>query len=495
MYCKVCGNLLSNDDTMCNACGSEVIMDTKPETKSQEKVTPEVIFNPPFDPFAKKDDDESEGKKGGRIGRPDTGEFSWNVYDFPKSSKPEPLQTDTTEFNWSSEEVTAQDDEEQIKIEEESSIQAPDLFEPEAPSDFIIEDISEDKFKTKNLTDLDQLGSVKEDKRFADTIELEKNSFIKDFENVMFKKDEPKEEIKEDVLEEINILDLMRSSDETEIIPEPAKFTATEPVIDSFVEQIKEPIFASIIEDEEIITKSDLEKATHDQFSDKGIDVTSSDKEKFFTFSKKNEEFQRLLDKEYARINGIEEVPEEPTPVPTPVTAAEPETITPPVAKPEPVLFKPTPIEEMRPINIQSDIEQPTVIMSNKSEVKVALDNEPVKPKYNTLEVMRNDLKTEKSLATDESAKKGLEQKDYSYFDSTHSEEDNDYEEEQGKSGIFAKVVLVVIILLLIAELTILGIKYFMPDSQATAFIQDKEILIVENVTEWIDNIKNMFAK
>ena len=133
MYCKMCGSLLDDTDRFCKACGGKT--DFHPPAESPESIErqkEEVVFNPPIEdnihhnrfylvdekPDAIQEENKEEGLKGSLSGdeienrkeenitieksggpdRTDTGEFQWNVHDFPKSK-----QTEEAVFNWNPE--------------------------------------------------------------------------------------------------------------------------------------------------------------------------------------------------------------------------------------------------------------------------------------------------------------------------------------------------------------------------------------------------------
>ena len=135
MYCKMCGSLLDDTDRFCKACGEKT--DFHPSAESPESIERQkeevVVFNPPFEdnihhnrfylvedePDAIQEENKEEDQEGflsgdeienqkkenltsenpGRPDRADTGEFQWNVHDFPKSKK-----TEEAVFNWNPEE-------------------------------------------------------------------------------------------------------------------------------------------------------------------------------------------------------------------------------------------------------------------------------------------------------------------------------------------------------------------------------------------------------
>ncbi len=127
MYCRMCGNLLSDTDRFCKKCGTKI--DLKPSADSAEPIgeKEEVVFNPPYEEKAphhnrfyfveeessekrkqkeklkgftsgnereenKWKEDKSDREHSGR-----NDEFNWNVHEFPKEKEKE---TEEAVFNW-----------------------------------------------------------------------------------------------------------------------------------------------------------------------------------------------------------------------------------------------------------------------------------------------------------------------------------------------------------------------------------------------------------
>lgn len=70
-------------------------------------------------------------------------------------------------------------------------------------------------------------------------------------------------------------------------------------------------------------------------------------------------------------------------------------------------------------------------------------------------------------------------------YDDTEDDEEDD--EDEGRAGGFIKFLLGLIIILLVMELAILGIRFFAPDSKAGVFVEEK----LGTMTEWFFDLTN----
>ncbi len=521
MYCKICGNLLNNEDSNCNVCGAVA---ATPVSVVEEKE--EVVFNPPYSPFQAEVQATSEFSKGfeqvdsvhgeeAQVYKQqlENNEFSWNVYDFPRSRK-----TETVEFTWKQDE----------------------FGNPISDIDYSINDL---KNETNNQEEL-SYTSARED------------YFL---EKALTGINMPEEDTF-DVHPRFETI----SNDDQEFV-----FRKT---IKPEEKRSPESHGAEFFED--IITKEDMNHINMDR-QDQSVDVIPRDK--FFTFSKKNEEFQKLLDKEYARINELEQYRNMHTSSgnarPLDEKMQNPlqndallNNLQPQVADASANMQRNPHLNEMEEARKMFFPEAEVKVESTPYQQNIVLGNEEIKQKYETHETIAEDLsplkqhmnaepminaeisnpamdssiapmqpaptnqaseivvpaiqnaemstsqdlpianpdqdllfqneKKSRKLSLDFGHLDNESEKDINIDDEFDEEfDDEEFEEGKSKGGIIGKVILAIIIVLLLAELAILGIKFFLPDSAATEFILEREIAIVEAITNWINSIKAIFSK
>lgn len=200
--------------------------------------------------------------------------------------------------------------------------------------------------------------------------------------------------------------------------------------------------------------------------------------DKFYTFSKKNEEFQKLLDKEYERLKN-----------------------TPDFVYPEPKI--PSNIQKLD-INVPTEQNSEPVIEKTAEEIEEKIENtvekEKIEEKLET-KIEKNSLAQKEKQVEQE---KQIEEKDENSLEKKLDEQSAEVssvlpwdemesplieftDEDTGKKISPMGVVLSIIIVLLAFEVAILGIKCFLPESNAAAFINDKLGVAVN----WVDLLKN----
>lgn len=205
--------------------------------------------------------------------------------------------------------------------------------------------------------------------------------------------------------------------------------------------------------------------------------------DKFYTFSQKNEEFQKLLDKEYERI------------------------------KKSPDFIAPEPKLSVSLENLELEMKE----NSFEKQSDTNLEKEKTKEKdihdLNTDEIEKENLDKETETVLE---KQDFEKQDednlgndlnlekFDNFEDVDKEEETENipvlpwdemespleefkDEDGGKKASPMTIVLVIIIILLAFEVTILGIKCFLPESSAATFINNKLGLAVN----WVDALKN----
>lgn len=276
--------------------------------------------------------------------------------------------------------------------------------------------------------------------------------------------------------------------------------------------------------------------------------------DRFFTFSRKNEEFQKLLDREYEKFKlrsgpskaieepeihreeteltqpqPEEEVPEEARyeelPLDTEVPAEEfalqdpdekPEEEAVPAEAGEPE----QPEEEAVPAEIPeseepeeeavpAEIPEPgqpeeTGHISEMARARALFfgeelirDNESIKKKLvaEEPEQWEDPLPATQEMNIDVAAAETPEEEpDHPVESSVQAEEpESEWDEEKPRKSA-GQIILVIIAVVLAAEIFILGIRYFAPESLAARMINDAQTRIVQVVSGWADGISGLFS-
>ncbi len=230
----------------------------------------------------------------------------------------------------------------------------------------------------------------------------------------------------------------------------------------------REPIEETTLEEELFKPKNSINDKLHTPVEEQ-ID-------KFYTFSKKNEEFQKLLDKEYERLKK-----------------------TPDFVYPEPKI--PSNIAKLE---INGPVEQSLEPLIERTEEKIENTVEKIQEKPETkiqkIEMNALEQKEEQSEEKEEQ----IVEKDADLLDKKQDEQSAEVssplpwdemespvgeftDEDAGKKISPIGVILSIIIVLLAFEVAILGIKCFLPESSAAAFINDKLGVAVN----WVDLLKS----
>ncbi|WP_027399426.1 zinc ribbon domain-containing protein [Anaerovorax odorimutans] len=517
MYCKKCNNLLDDTDQFCKICGLKVTrekLDTE-DTDSEE----EISVNPSYNKFENEDniieepDKEDELQKqniekeesslpkeeaDGAVEkiRPED-EFSWNIYDFPK-----PKKTEAIDFKW------GPDPYENIRAKK---------IEPE---------------NKENESNNDFLFFVDENENSKDKYDIEKDSTkeINGIYNDIHIKDTEEKNRK---VEETELLS--SEENDTNLINNEAK--SSKDTIKIEKELIKKEIKAH-----NDISEIKMHKDKNIFFNNQKEELKNINENEFFTFNKKNEEFQKLLDKEYERIrknsehrykehnsnilasNTIENINYETFNI-SPDILNENESINNNTNN----KIKDSKKEMIEEDLDSSDIEFKLHNFDNESleEMKMARENffrsfetEETKETEELLEVNKTvkdniNKTTDEILVKEENEKKKNEILNNEINDKKADNENSETvinkenepgnlsgntiknnieteETEKSKKGnIFLKILLVIIILILILEISFLGIKFIAPNSKASKFITEKELKVVQFISDLGNNTKN----
>ena len=221
--------------------------------------------------------------------------------------------------------------------------------------------------------------------------------------------------------------------------------------------------------------------------------------DRFYVFSKKQAEYQSLLDQEYDKIqNGLLEKEEEED-VPTPtveeilaavVTEVPEET---PVEEPIEVSIEtpteipteapaPTAPEETEPAPVKEELKLVAIAWSMPpAGIIVEREAEAVSEvlKEQSQETEAEEIAEPAAPSEEEVVK---EEKEHLTFAEIFNDED-DEEEESRKGGGCLKFIAVVLMVLVLVEVGILGIQYFAKDSQAAQFINQTYGRIINLIT------------
>lgn len=253
---------------------------------------------------------------------------------------------------------------------------------------------------------------------------------------------------------------------------------------------------------EEILFQ-ELDTLKNEEIEECEEDVLPLDSDTFFTFSKKNEEFQKLLDREYEKIKDRENsdprmireiqgdgtgpftIPEKPEEsfqdnivvekeketvletVPDAPEAIEPETIEPEAMAPVEPLIQPI-IQgnealrkkfDTKEISCRGERGSASIKISQVEKIAEIPESEP--------------LREEDPLAVIFDQEPIVEKK-----------------EQKPKRLSFPKVLLIILIIALVAELVCLGIQQFAPQSSAAQAITKQQVMVVEQIKSWVDKIK-----
>ncbi|WP_312093384.1 zinc ribbon domain-containing protein [Aminipila sp.] len=408
MFCRKCGKTLLDGDRFCSYCGAQVIERNESISKIGENVE-EVIYN-------NQATIEIPVKELRNIGVPEkTIAQTWHEIN-EKNIEHEPKP------HWNLEGFPALNEEtkktEDIKVDWGKRELLKFELNPEKMQENIKPPTRETEpshtGKRENKPDIFEIF----DKQMHEEKELER----KDRDTLVFRRKTPEQEKEE--------------------VPEHQRAAETA--------ALEQELFKSGIKNDKVHTSAEEQ-----------ID-------KFYTFSKKNEEFQKLLDKEYERL------------------------------KKEPEFVRPEP-------KIPSNIEKLELNEPVDVPFKAILGNHPEKteediPTDAALK-MDTEIHVETDTSTKEQASENKQQRDlvqesediktaeetvlpWAQMESPLAEFSD---EKQEKKWSPMAIALAIIIALLVFEIAILGIKYFLPESSAAGFINDKLGVAVN----WVDSFKD----
>jgi len=272
------------------------------------------------------------------------------------------------------------------------------------------------------------------------------------------------------------------------------------------------------------------------EIRDESSRIREQNIDRFFTFSRKNEEFQKLLDREYEKfkmrsepegvsLQSVEaeaEVPEEARheepPLDTEIPFDEPSSDTEslldePASDTEIPFDEPVPDTEIPFDESSPDTEIPPgeaekPAESGKAEhisemalaraqffgEELVRDNESIKRKLSSEEPETENEQEEPEIKNEqvETETENEQEEAEAENNQVETEVENDREEKPKRSA--GQIILVIIAVILAIEIIILGIRYFAPESQTARMIGDTQTRIIQIVSGWADGISDMFS-
>ena len=444
MFCKNCGKPLGSGDKFCPECGTRVITE-KPKAADLE---------PMF--FVERREKPVEEKKPKKVVHLD--EFQWDLDGFPTENR----KTEAVDFDWAS---VLED-----KVRQASPKPAELKVEPKEPKREIQDPLGE---MPKTVEEL--LAALPEG-----VLEIVEEP-AEEPEAAVEPEEVPAAEAEEPVAEEDAPVEeaVVEAAGEKEI-----EVKSLEQIIEDFGE-------GPMDEPTRLIDKSQMKADNADRF---------------YVFSKKQAEYQNLLDQEYDRIQNslqekaaeedapaltveeilgtVEKKPVEPAateaaPVEDiPVAEVEEPVVEEPVVE-EPVVEEPPVVEsvpEPKPLELVAiawSMPPAGILIETEAEpVKKTAGKDTLMQEAKVLMSELEKLMPEGRESDQEAEAEPAEEpeKEHLTFADIFNDED-DEEEEARKGGGCLKFIAVVLIILVIIELGILGIQNFAKDSEAAKFI------------------------
>lgn len=494
MFCTKCGKELYDGDRFCAFCGAEV-------RRAQASKNDEVVFNPPFKLEAQKKTEEilkaADERKEKEAAKRETVAFDWNLDGFPKAS---PKKTEDVNFNWDS-------------VLEKRAARSFD------EDSFFIERITPTEVRTPQIKEEETSKTPTEPiKEIFSSEELEKELFgLYGAEEEGRTETQPKVTENEDAgasaaTDISNISDISENSDAADDLQE-------------------------LHDVNDLISAEGLS-----EYSDSSKNGSRDRDSRFYTFNKKSDEFEELLNKERERIRSMEDeykrrledmdytwVPEvfksrtagQRTDVPVGNTYAEaakaentpaeseaavlveviqpqtPNTVDltkeyPHIDIPEPVAVpEQAKAEEVKEETKQEEAKQETEAAEIKEEAKAEtvekdkLRYSDVFPRVGAEKAgsLGTEGMPEKEGGSQESGSGDRNDRDGSRSGAAIAAVFDDEDEEPVKKHIAAKVIVAVLLIALLLEGGALAIKFFAPDSKVSAMIDTAVFKIADLFT------------
>ena len=350
MFCTKCGKELHKDDRFCAYCGTEV---RTPERFKEKTKYEDVVFNPPFKLEAEKTTQEilktTENRKPEKENSVGVS-FDWNLEGFPST---QPRKTEAVDFNWdsvverrnrvretqqipieeirraeqSARQASASETAKQAEIRKKDEIQRPSLVMESNPETETAE-AGEDSYSIEEL-EKEIFGEYEKEKELQRTREVEPVHGQQSSEASYTAADiagradtgadrsrdtrvfaertertehaEQKDSQYDDVKRPTLIMDMLKGETDVNTASDPG--IAAGGADSNILQQAEqdETEAAAVIEKPQ---ETKFEAATAETEINPQRQPQKLE-ERFYTFHQKNEEFQKLLDKERARIEAM----------------------------------------------------------------------------------------------------------------------------------------------------------------------------------------------
>ena len=398
MYCRNCGRPLLEGDRFCANCGSKVVKDIISMDKKTEEERDS--FEQIFYGGEKKVADRFKVE-------PPSEDFKWDVYTFPGHQV---KKTEDIDFDWG------------------------------------------DTGMFKKIPDNQPEIAFGEDMGSLEEAEHETISEVPGREEGSWEyapgatEEQAHESAEEQALE----------AAEEQSTPEESTFT--ESLTDGLSEEEQKFEDAYLEETEQTsqtgVTEEELEKELFDDRKTTRVD-------KFYTFNKKNEEFQELLDKEYEKFKRGELLSEEGSETGQGVNGGGEDW-------PE---FNPAEhIEEMARAREAFFDDEPEI----DNEPEITGKPESIQPEETQPEATRPEEK--KPEEPDRPATAGKEDK-WAAFENYSEEEEKKGKKSGSKAG---KIVITILVILLFVQVALLGIRFFAPESTVAQYVDEKAQVVLD---------------
>jgi len=279
-----------------------------------------------------------------------------------------------------------------------------------------------------------------------------------------------------------------------------------------------------------------FEEELFQEIRDESHRIKEQNIERFFTFSKKNEEFQKLLDKEYEKFKMSSEPIDYLSKITKEVPAEEPLTEAEPAVEEIPDVIDEIPEEVIISEASETTAKSEQILEMARARAQffgeeLIRDNESIKKKLEPIEqaeepVIEREEKpefeqvdepvfeqeaekgaehfieapeTETPIETEVPAEEGSNEPERAAFTPvvipvSHGEAEEEKEEDGKHKRNVGQILLVVIAIILVVEILILGIRYYAPNSAAGKSIENTQTAIFNTVSGWMDGINDLFS-
>lgn len=489
MYCKICGNLLDETDISCKICGAEVenkeklidseviiyntvIEDSKYNTKNEEPKDYEIKKEPT-------DFSDNSQKTDTTVLNDNTNKKESIGYNF------DIIKEDLIRFNENiKKEIGINKD-----IKKEIGINEDIKKEVEFNDDIKKSTIEDKNAKSDENEFSWNVHNFPKERKIEDIIfdwRLDPNEHVKDKPTEIYLEQSDNEKIAIEMEENIE--------PQIELNFEPVKI---EPQIDLNFEPVK---IESQIKKTTEASDGLLEQKLFREINENDIKNQALNIDKFFTFSKKNEEFQELLDKQYelirnnTQISYVNDEFNETTDIKQDNELHTPEFE--PIIKDKDTQFED--IEQNIKVT-EPQIQESASHIKEMSDARtsffhdnIVLDNETIKRNHETNEIGDNIITTASTdVETEESKNVNQNPENVPQIVFPHEEEEA---QTKNKRGCLSKVFLTIIAIILLIEIIILGIKYYAPESNVNVYIEEAQTKVISTITVWVDSIKDLIS-